>query len=469
MYAKRANFLYWSRMDSSEARRQELGTFERAPALTAEHATLNVVVVLRLAGVPEAEVLGRACEILQLRHPLLGVRLAREGRRRTFEPADAPVPLRVVARRGEDDWRAVVEAELEASFDAAAGPLLRVTYLRSPEVERGEIVLCFHHVIVDATSGVRLCAELLALCAAIAAGGSAEASEPVPAAAPEVRFPPAFQGLRCLRPLASFLLRQLADEAIFRWRSRGKRKPTVHRDARSRITVFEVSKETTSRLARRARRRRVTLASALQAALLLAVSRHLYGGRQQPLRSFTFPDLRPYLRPPVPAERLGTFFAVVRFTVPVAGGQDFWQLARDIHRRIHGANRRGEKYAAALLSYRLIRRMFRARATRTGAAALSYTGVARLERSYGAAGRPPITVLGLHAFVSNTFLGPEHAAQARLWQGRLLWDVVFHDADMDRDQAERIVVEITDILERAALGPATQEQFLRDRPLEEER
>ncbi len=443
-------------MDCSEAGRQDLNVFERAPALTAEYATLNVVVVLRLAGAPEPEDLARACEILKPRHPLLGVRLVREAGRRFFEPVDAPVPLRVVARRGEDAWRAVVEAELDTAFDAAAGPLLRVTYLRSPDGERGEIVLCFHHAIVDATSGVGLCAELLTLCAAIAAGGSTGAPSPASAAASEVRFPPAFRRLRRLRPLASFLLRQLADEAIFRWRSRGHRKPTVHRDARCRITVFEISKETTSRLARRARRRRVTLASALQAALLLAVSRHLYGGREQPLRSFTFPDLRPYLRPPMPAERLGSCFAIVRFTVPVAGDQDFWPLAREIHRRIHGANRRGEKYAAALLSYRLIRRMFRTRATRAGAAALSYTGVARLERSYGAAGLPPITVLGLHAFVSNTFLGPEQAVQARLLHGRLLWDVVFLDADMERDQAERIGAEITNILERAALGPVTQ-------------
>ena len=31
------------------------------------------------------------------------------------------------------------------------------------------------------------------------------------------------------------------------------------------------------------------------------------GGQRQPMRYFTFPDLRPYLDPPVPATTLGSF------------------------------------------------------------------------------------------------------------------------------------------------------------------
>ncbi len=437
-------------MATRGAMRRQLGTFERAPALTAEHAPFNVVVVLRLAGAPEPVVVARALEILQARHPLLGVRIAREAGRRVFEPVDAVVPLRVVDRQ-DGAWRSVAEAELDTAIDAAAGPLLRCVVIRSPDGTRvrspaGEIVLAFHHAIVDAASGVRLCGELLELCAAIATGEPAAAEPASGRLSPaEVRFPPAFRGLRRLRSLASFVGRQLIDEAFFRWRTRGARKPPIDLHARCRITGFEVSAETTSRLARRARRRRLTVASVLQAALLLAVSRHLYDGCEQPLRSFTFPDLRPYLRPPVPAERIGAYFAVMRFTVPVAGNRDCWQLAEDIHRRIHAAHRRGEKYAAALLSERTMRVMLGARTMRMGNAALSYTGVARLEPAYGAT-----EVLGLHAFVSSTFLGPEVAVQARLLQGRLLWDAVTLDADMDRDRAQRIGAEIIRILEGAS-------------------
>jgi hypothetical protein len=427
--------------------RRRLGVFARAPALTAEHAPFNVVVVLRLAGSPDPEILGRALEILATRHSLLRARIRGKIGRWRFETAAGAVPLQVVDRRGDDDWQPVAEKELETKVEAA-GPLWRCVYLRSADGGRGELVLRFHHAIVDATSGVHLCAELLALCAAIAERGADEAPAEAgsqPEDWVEPRFPPAFRDLRRLRSLASFLGRQMADEVSFRWRSRRGRKPPIHPGARSRVLTFEIPGEIASRLARQARRRRLTLASALQAGLLLAVSRRLYGGRPQPLRSFTFPNLRPYLRPPVPAERLGGYFAVVRFTVAVDGGRDFWQLAREINERIHAANRRGEKYAAAFLSYRTMRLMLRRPTMRMGTAALSYTGVARLERAYGA-----IEVLSLHAFVTSTFLGPELAAQARLWDGRLWWDAVYLDADMDRETAQGIAEEIQTILNRAA-------------------
>ena len=65
--------------------------------------------------------------------------------------------------------------------------------------------------------------------------------------------------------------------------------------------------------------------------------------------------------------------------------------------------------------------------------ALSYTGVARIPESCG-----DLRLEGLHAYVSNFRLGPEYTAQTRLFAGRLFWDIVYLDSDMDAAQAAAI-------------------------------
>ncbi len=76
---------------------------------------------------------------------------------------------------------------------------------------------------------------------------------------------------------------------------------------------------------------------------------------------------------------------------------------------------------------------------------MSYTGVVRLAARYG-----PLGVRGVHAFVSTLGVGPEVAAQARLFAGRLLVDVVYLDADLDPNLARTVADEVAAILYRAA-------------------
>jgi hypothetical protein len=55
----------------------------------------------------------------------------------------------------------------------------------------------------------------------------------------------------------------------------------------------------------------------------------------------------------------------------------------------------------------------------------------------------------IHAFISNMVLGPEYSALARLWEGRLWWDIVYLDSDMDRAVAATVAETILDLLRTA--------------------
>jgi hypothetical protein len=57
-----------------------------------------------------------------------------------------------------------------------------------------------------------------------------------------------------------------------------------------------------------------------------------------------------------------------------------------------------------------------------------------------------IKVCGLHGFISNIDLGPEYSAQVSLFEGRLVWDIVYLDGDMDRARALEIAEQIQALL-----------------------
>lgn len=416
--------------------RRKLGRFELAQVLTDDHAPLNAVVVVGLESGPDPEAIRRSLAALQRRHLALSARV----RNYTLECGEAPeIPLATQRRTGGDDWRRVVEEELGRRFDLATGPLLRLVYLRAGENGgRAELVLTFQHVVMDATSGARLVHELLASCAAPDAGGG----EPRPLPPPiETRFPAPFRGPRRLLSLAAFAACQAAGELAHRWRMRGVALPSVDSGARNRIDAFQLSRDATRALVRRSRRERVSLGSALGAAMLLAVDRRLYGGRPLPARTIVFPNLRPYLVPPLADGDLASCFVLLRLAVAVDPSQDLWNLARRLNDATRRALRRGDKYSAALLAPWLMRASLRSARWRLAQTALSYSGRLELAPSYGAT-----QVEELHAFVSNIPVGPEYTAQVRLADGCLWWDVVYLDKDLDRAAAAAVAAEVRSLL-----------------------
>ncbi len=354
----------------------------------------------------------------------------------------ASIPLQVTPRESETAWRAVVEMELATPFDVSVAPLMRVSYLIDEGLGEAELILTLQHVIVDAVSGTALLREILTLCADLAGGETPPQTADLallPAA--EHLFPARYRGRRGRLRCAPFLLRQMADEIGYRIRSRGTRQPPVHAAGQPRILSLELPAAETRTLVRRCRKAGVTLNSALCAALLLTVNRELHAGAATPLRNFNFANLRPYLESPLPDGDLGSYFAMLRITTTVQGDMDCWTLARELNRTVYEAAKRGEKFTNLLMSGAVIRMLFARKSFRMGNTALGYTGVATLPQTYGAT-----RLTELHAFISNFALGPEYTAHVRLFAGRLVWDIVYLDCDMDAAVAEKIGRETLGLL-----------------------
>jgi Condensation domain len=422
-------------METPQSRR--LGSFERAEVLTGEHFAFNVVTALRLAGRLSGRAVRRALDEVQSRHPLLRVRIEGAGRQRRFALGGVePIPLREIEQRESEVWVQVAEHELNTRFDIAAGPLMRAVFIGGGDA--CELVLTFHHAIVDAASVLHVVQEVLSLCAGAALPAPPE--QRLPACADQV-FPSAYRGARRWPASGRYLARQIADEAVYSWRTRGERHVSADGPWRCQVLSLVLEESETTALVRATRRRRVGVFSALSAAMLLAVVNRLYGNRAGVQRYFAFPLLRPYLAPPVAADIVAGYLTTLRLTMEVDPAQGLWPTAQRMHHQVDVAAKRGERFLASRWSAASMRILL-ARRERMAATALNYAGAVRLEVSAGA----PFTVEGFHAFATDFLPGPEYTGQARIFGGRLWLDLVYLDVDMDRAGARAIAHEMRDLV-----------------------
>jgi len=421
---------------------------EKAEATTNEHFPFNAVIIIRISSGPAKKTLQSLLQYLQRRHPLLGVHIHKEKNRYFFVSEGTPaIPLKVVKRQTNDHWQQVAEEELNRDFDMFTGPLIRFTYLLgSGSKKESEIVISIQHAIMDAVSAANLIHEILSFFRETESGGSVEevkTMEPLPSV--EAFFPPSFKGLRRKWNTFLFVLRQIGDEFRYRVRTRGQRKPPVHPTGKCKILPMKLSKELTTALIKCSRKKRITVNNLLTAAIIMAAHKHLYDGQKRPLRHFNTADLRPYLIPPLDNQYFGSYFAMMMFTVGMKENPKVWELAREINDFVHASLKRGDKFGANLLSYQMMRTLFRYRSFRMANTALSYTGSILMEKNYGS-----IEVQDIHAFVSNFVLGPEYTALVKLFDNHIYWDILYLDSDMDHEQAKVIADEIRTILESAA-------------------
>jgi NRPS condensation-like uncharacterized protein len=413
---------------------RKLGIFERALLRSDQHLPFNVVGSLELENPPPPEKVHTALSLLQRRHPFLQAKIVNQ----TIELLpNSIIVFNVIQRQNDTQWMDIVENEMNTRLELSTG-LFRVNYLY--QERRAELILTFHHTIIDATSGMNLINELMSACASEL---ELPALDVTPAA--EMRFPPAYQGWRGVLAQMKYMAGQMGDEISYQWRMRGKRKAPVHLGGRGFINTMSLPESLVDKLSRGCRREKITLNSLLQAALMLAVNRVIYHSQALPMRIFSFSDLRPYTIPPTAPVELGNYITMMRYTIDAPAEKNIWQVAREIHIKIYHSLKSGEKFSAELLSETLMKMIISMKSARMAVTAINYSGLVNLDLHHS-----DIRVLGLHAFNSSLDLGPEVGSQARLFNNRLIWDFMFLESDMNRESAAKILEVVYLILENTS-------------------
>ena len=419
---------------------RKLGTFENAQAITAEKAVFNAVIVLHLNPLPCSETVQRAMDLLQERHPLLRAGIVRRHGQRRFTHGTHGIQIRSVLDCREDAWEPEVERELNTPFDAGADPLVRMVLVGSgSEGDEGTVILSFHHAIIDAESGMNLVHEFLDACSTTSPDNSSLTRFQIPMKAPDSDFPASYRFPRGSVRLVGFILRSMWDEISFQFKCVRKNPPPA--EGSGRIIHFEMDESAGLSLLRSCRRAGISLNSLAGAAMLMAVHRELYQGRPGRLRHITFSNLRPYLSPPRDESRLGSFFSMLRLTLPVNPEQTLVELAQILQNRLESSLRRGDRFNMARMSKTMMSALFRMRRLRMASTALSYSVPPVLTRNSES---PQLRKM--HVFVSNFPLGPEYTAQVRFFNNRLCWDILYLDCDLTEEQALSIAGRIRELL-----------------------
>jgi Condensation domain len=119
------------------------------------------VFTVRLRGTLYENGLRNALARLQEKHALLRCVIEDSEGRPHFVLQDCPAPirLRIVERKNENEWEDEVRREWVEPFDTRSEPLLRMVWLRASREH--ELILIGHHCICDGQSGMTLLRECL--------------------------------------------------------------------------------------------------------------------------------------------------------------------------------------------------------------------------------------------------------------------------------------------------------------------
>ncbi|NRF39730.1 condensation domain-containing protein [Pedobacter foliorum] len=125
----------------------------------------NAVIPIKLKGVFKAEDLHHALKKLQDKHPLLNAFVKDDEKSMPWfvvsEKIELPIPLRIVTRTSDDDWKTESMKEWATVFDTRSGPLMRLVWIKGEEFS--EFIMVIHHCLCDGGSAMAILAELLLL------------------------------------------------------------------------------------------------------------------------------------------------------------------------------------------------------------------------------------------------------------------------------------------------------------------
>jgi hypothetical protein len=306
-------------------------------------AAMSVVAVAELEVRLDPVQLATALHAVQLRHPLLRVRIGVFESQPTFVNVGADIPLTV--RPVEDGgWRDVVEAELDLPFVSASEPLARCVYVPIEGEDRSVVVLVAHHAVADARRIVRALQDVLR---------RIENGEPASALSADVppsihdHFPAELQSSRA----AISILGTVRSERL--GYPEAATYPFHARDVEGRISELShlvLDPDLTAAIRVGARAHGATVTGELAAAVLESCSALFDQAEDRMLCLATPTDLRERVVPPLPGD--GVYSAVGLLCTPyLVHPSSNPDLGRRISEQTHREVTRGESH----LFYRFAR------------------------------------------------------------------------------------------------------------------
>jgi hypothetical protein len=320
---------------------RRLSPFEKFFWLIDKENRINFLMHAAVRGTLSENSLRTALKTIQARHPLLRVRIVKEGRSeaRFISHGVSGIPLRVL-EEPLGEWVKVAEEELNANFASEEGPLVRAALVRHTG-GLSTLLLTFHHAIGDGDSGAYLMRDLLQA-ASLSERGKDPSLPPLPAKKElEAYLPDWVKGPRGRWRYWQYWGRVAAP--IVRYGRPvnlriDKKAPLIQR--RAHIIARTLGPEIVRELSERARREGTTVHGALASAVILALTGERSSTGKGLYMVASPVNLRLRLSPPL-GEDVGVFVTIGISSGLAGQSTEFWPLAREVRNSLSQCVERG--------------------------------------------------------------------------------------------------------------------------------
>jgi NRPS condensation-like uncharacterized protein len=418
---------------------RKLGAGERVTWLTAQAGSVNFAVIAHVAGPLQEHVVREALNLLCQRHPLLSVRVEVKDQP-VFTSENVPeIPLRIETRHSDDHWQKEAEREVNQKFSWLEGPLVRVVLLKGTTAH--DIIITFHHVIGDITSGVCLIRDLLSLAEHMDNGDLPEV-DPLPERPPvEELLPRSAHGLEAQVKTASLIWKQMKNIFIQRPKKLPQDDSSGALHARNIYRIL--SEEETEAFLTKCHEESTTVHGAVCAAVLKAAANQIYAAvPENPLiiSCMSMVNLRQFLNPPLEDE-IGFYVSTIITAHRISPSTTFWDLARDTKNEVHKSLDSGEPFVFLSLLDRFAPKSvdpddFARRISRIYPSAVMVTnaGLLDIPEQYG-----PFVLEDLRVAVANKATPELFNLAVLTYRNRLLLDFFYAEPTFSQERAAALV------------------------------
>jgi NRPS condensation-like uncharacterized protein len=293
---------------------------------------LNVVMMGRVRGTVDTEVLISAIKAMKNKHPLLSiyVKMNEEGEAWFCGNRSSEIDIQLIPRENKDQWMQFAIKDSKKMFDVGKGPLIRFSVLC--DKDGFDLVLCAHHMICDGLSINYLIRDILEYIKS-SSNSALTLVEPPEINQNTVVNPPTLRGIPKLvirlinwiwrKKKIRFSLEELSQLNSSYW----------EKNQGVNLLSWSFTLEETSALLTRCRAENVTVNTALWAAFL-AVQEEIQGKKQGfRNRAGMAVSVRDKMRIKV-GEAFGFYASSLTVMLKNNSNLSFWEMARCFQKRI---------------------------------------------------------------------------------------------------------------------------------------
>ncbi|WP_414567299.1 condensation domain-containing protein [Nostoc sp. CCY 9925] len=315
---------------------RKLGLTENWMALRHDVGGGLIVNLVYMEGILTPDTIKQALKLVQQRHPILQVYIVESDDGLYFQSGViTEIPLQFIYKQDENEAIEIAEKELHRKFIKGKNPLCRLTLLYSYQHQNTcEIIITFHHAIVDGISCIHFIDDLLFHCQQINDGEDISKVESLP----------------FLPPIENLINYNILSQNKIENHQVTNEQPTLlpqliiehQASANERFTRMQprmLSQEKTKILIEKCKQEKTTVHGAICAAMLFTAAKFISIDKDKQVNlSYTFPvNLRKYCEPEITDQNLGCFVCALGFNQLVEQNTFFWDLAREYKSKIHDA------------------------------------------------------------------------------------------------------------------------------------